>query len=106
MRGYGGETAEVRNGGKEREGGGEAENDPHGSGQKYETDDEGAAGKEISKGTDEEETGGIAGLHQGCDGRSFFEAHVKGLGNFVEDGLVVVEIGYSEAAGLGCQRWS
>jgi hypothetical protein len=66
-----------------------------------EGEDEGPAREDVAQGTDEQEAARVAGLHERGDRRGLFKGDVKGFGDAVEDGLVVVEVGDGEAGGLG-----
>lgn len=82
-------------------GGGQAKTEPERCGEEDEGEDEGTAPDDVAEGTEEEETGGVAGLHDGGDEGDAFIGDGEFSGEHGEDGVVVVEICYSEGCCLG-----
>lgn len=81
--------------------GGQAKTKPESCSEEDEAEDKGTAPDDVAEGTEEEETDGIAGLHDGGDERDAFIGDGEVSGEHGEDWVVVVEICYSEGCCLG-----
>ena len=77
----------------------DAQPDPHGGGEPDEPEDEGAAFDEVAERAEEEEAGGVAGLGEGGHVGGLLVCDVEVGGEFVEDGVRVVEVGDGDAGG-------
>lgn len=92
MRRYRCHSCEEGNCGEDSEGPGHAKADPEGGGYQDEEEDKRSSFENVAQRTEEEESHGIARLHDGGYLGDLFIRDAKVIGQDIEDGVVVVEI--------------